>query len=87
MCSKSCMRSKTDPKDCRCECCGELHGSRARRPASTGPRPASSRRGKTRRTVGLTITAAATITIAFTALWMLVAAALYREHCKKSHEC
>src|SRR5580704_7052848 len=34
-----------------------------------------------------TISWFATITIAFTALWMLVAAALYREHCKKSHEC
>jgi len=29
----------------------------------------------------------ATITLAFTVLWTLVAGALYREHCKKSQEC
>jgi ATP:ADP antiporter, AAA family len=33
------------------------------------------------------LNAFATITIAFTVLWTLVAGALYREHCKKSQEC
>jgi len=33
------------------------------------------------------LNAFATTTIVFTVLWTLVAAALYREHCKKSQEC
>ncbi len=33
------------------------------------------------------LNAFATITLVFTVLWILVAAALYREHCKKSREC
>jgi ATP:ADP antiporter, AAA family len=35
----------------------------------------------------LSISGFATITLGFTVLWTLVAAALYREHCKKSNEC
>jgi AAA family ATP:ADP antiporter len=35
----------------------------------------------------LSISGFATITLAFIVLWALVAAALYREHCKKSQEC
>jgi ATP:ADP antiporter, AAA family len=35
----------------------------------------------------LSISGFATITLVFTGLWILVAAALYREHCKVSHEC
>jgi ATP:ADP antiporter, AAA family len=35
----------------------------------------------------LSISGFATITLVFTALWIVVAAALYREHCKKSQEC
>jgi ATP:ADP antiporter, AAA family len=35
----------------------------------------------------LSVSGFATITLVFTVLWILVAVALYREHCKKSHEC
>jgi ATP:ADP antiporter, AAA family len=35
----------------------------------------------------LSVSGFATITLVFTALWTLVAGALYREHCKKSREC
>jgi ATP:ADP antiporter, AAA family len=35
----------------------------------------------------LSVSGFATITLVFTVLWILVAAALYREHCKKSQEC
>jgi ATP:ADP antiporter, AAA family len=39
------------------------------------------------RLLHLSISGFAMITLVFTVLWTLVAAALYREHCKQSHEC
>jgi len=39
------------------------------------------------RLLHLSIGGFATITLAFTVLWTLVATALYREHCTKTHEC
>ena len=35
----------------------------------------------------LSISGFATITLMFTALWILVAGALYRQHCNKAQEC
>jgi ATP:ADP antiporter, AAA family len=35
----------------------------------------------------LSVSGFATITLVFTGIWILVAGALYREHCKKSQEC
>jgi len=35
----------------------------------------------------LSVSGFATITLGFTALWILVAGALYRQHCKRSQEC
>ena len=35
----------------------------------------------------LSVRGFATITLVFTALWLLVAGALYRQHCQKAHEC
>jgi len=35
----------------------------------------------------LSVSGFATITLVFTALWILVAGALYRQHCKRSQEC
>jgi ATP:ADP antiporter, AAA family len=35
----------------------------------------------------LSVSGFATITLVFTGLWILVAGALYREHCRKSQEC
>jgi ATP:ADP antiporter, AAA family len=35
----------------------------------------------------LSVSGFATITLAFTGLWLIVAGALYRQHCERAHEC
>jgi hypothetical protein len=59
---RRCALSPGDPKNCKCECGGELHGS-AWGSAPSGAQSAPSRRGNVRRAAGLTITVVAAVTI------------------------
>lgn len=61
MCTRACMESPADPRECECECGGRLHGSLAKRSAPPGAQPSRPRRRNAGLAVAATVTAAITI--------------------------